>query len=220
MVLAVASFGAARLEDFDEIIDHEAGLDESQAGFRNMLFGPAVETRTVGPADPGLPELGHRAAKGPLRTRILQEPNDGSGFRHAPEFAQCRDLQLIRKHAEQESRDSCIEMAIRQLDLRHVHLAQLDFGGRQRTPAGGARQYGGTEIDSHNPGAARIEWEIPSRAHACVQYQAGKSGKELRPDLAVATVFEWQIQKVVERRNALIAREVRRFGFSHSRIIP
>src|SRR5215831_7988612 len=94
--------------------------------------------------------------------------------------------------------------------------AVASFGGRQRTPAGGARQHGRTEIDSHNPGDGRIEWEIPSRAHACVQYQAGKSGKELRPDLVVATALERQIQKVVERRNALIAREVRRFGFSHA----
>src|SRR6266849_10873530 len=106
-------------------------------------------------------------------------------------------------------RNGRIEMAIRQIDPGHVHLAQLDFSAPRRAPASGARQHRRAEIDAHDPGAGRIEWKITSGADARVQYQARKSGKELRPDLAIATVFERQIQDVVERRNALIAREVR-----------
>src|SRR6266566_1512455 len=110
-------------------------------------------------------------------------------------------------------------MAIGQIDSGHVHFAQLDFSGRRRASAGSAREHRRAEIDAHDLGAGRVEWKTPPRAHAGVEYQSRKAGKELRPDLAIATIFERQVQDIVERRDALIAREIRGLRSPHVRVI-
>src|SRR5215470_9464428 len=110
-------------------------------------------------------------------------------------------------------------MAIRQINPGHVHLAELDFGGGRWASAGSVRQHRWAEIDAHDLGAGRIERKIPSRTHARIEYHARKSRKELRPDLAVATILERQVQDIIERRNALIALKIRGLSCPHMRLI-
>jgi len=93
---------------------------------RDAFFGSAVETRAIGPADPGFPDLRNDASDCPLRAHIFQEPDQAARLHNPAKLTQSRQLQLIGQHAEKKCRDRGIESRVRKIEPGDVHLLQLD----------------------------------------------------------------------------------------------
>src|SRR5262249_19874494 len=87
----------------NEIGNHKLGLDQFEAHFWNMLCGPPIEARPVGPCDPRLPKPRDNPLKGPVRTDIFQEADGAASLYDPAELLRRGRLLGIRQNAEQKA---------------------------------------------------------------------------------------------------------------------
>src|SRR5262249_39061940 len=151
------------------------------------------------------PELGDRAPKRVRRARVFQQPECSAGLENALDLSESRCLLLVRQNAKQKCRDRIVEMLVRKFKLCDVHLAQLDLsaGLVQSRPRG--RQHGRTDIDPDDVRADGIELKIPPSPDTGIENPACHAFEQQWPELAVASVFEREIEYIIKRRDALIS---------------
>src|SRR3954454_19199786 len=73
----------------------------------------------------------------------------------------------------------------------------------------GSREHRRAKVDTDYLRDRRVIGDIPSGADARIEDSAGQPLEEVRTNVAIASVLEREIKKVVERRDTLIAVEER-----------
>ena len=117
---------------------------------------------------------------------------------HTAKFPKRRHLQVLGKNTEQERRNRCIEVAVREIEPGHIHLLQRDRRPECLPSLLCPRQHGGAEINPDNLRPGRVEWDVAASSYASIENPAGKPLKQIGSNAPIPAMLERQVQQVVK----------------------
>ena len=134
---------------------------------------------------------------------MFQQEDGPFRFHHPGQLPQT--LYGIGDRTEHEGGHGRIEAVVRELQVLHIHFAELDRDPLPPGPLAGFRQHAVAQVDPADFGAFRVEGHVLAGAYADLQ---NLSGRHPFPDLIspnLGAQFHEEFQAVVEAGEAVVA---------------
>jgi hypothetical protein len=184
---------------------NEPRFDHAEPSLWRPLFRVSFEPSAIGPVNPWFPDLCHETSKSCARASVFEATYDAAWLHHSTKLSHSSNLQFIGQNAEQERRYGGIEISVGKVQTSYVHLPQFDRRRSCMKPSFRARKHGRTKIDANHLRSRWVKRKIATGADTGVENSAREAAKYLRPDAAISTVFERQIEQIIDPGYALVS---------------